>query len=1307
MVKEPSVDGRSFGSWDDILSETVMADSNNDDEVNERMEGVGKRETRQLEVFKTVFLGLLLVATVLISWTVYSITESGEDAQFENHFHDQATRLLQEFSLRFSNAIGAIHSFDVAIISHVHSMNLQWPFALVPEFDIRAESILAISNAKFLTFLVKVTAEADRGRERPNFEAYVQNHSDWVEQAYDRLPAFTAATNHHNRRQLQGGADGSQGNLLPSLNMTLGTDNEDTTNTTAATGSNSTNKNSSGMVDTPTTNSTHGGVFPTLFTFEEDNKRTIAFTKPEYHPVFQCHPVAPNLINYNLESHTLFGAEIARSSSTRSIVVGQMVLPEEEVARSTTSSSGDNNDGSTIGTNTNNAIIPSNSDNNDGNIYDHSTSSPMTQGNNNNNNRKLETVQGSSTSGLYSRSDPYIEFIHQQQPDSGPFSQVILPIFEDFWGETSIVGFVAGYFFWSDFIADQLPDTVTQVIGVLENECGQVVSFEVNSNKKATYLGEGDFHNPSYDDLETSFRMQDIWNDGTKEGIFSTDKNNMLRMDLGYCPYTIKIYPSQVMDDSFDSNRPYLYMFLVMGMFIVTCCTFFGYDFLHERRNKVVMTTARQTQKIVSSLFPAVVRDRLLEDVGEVFQRGSVVPSTPRVMLRSYLNEGEEAEIEDNKPIADLFPATTIMFADIAGFTAWSSLREPAQVFTLLETIYGQFDQMAKRQQVFKVETIGDCYVAVTGLPDPQPDHAVIMAKFANHCLTKFAATVKNLEKTLGPDTSDLGLRIGLHSGPVTAGVLRGEKSRFQLFGDTMNTASRMESTSKSGRIQCSEATAKLLKDARSGNVLIPRSTTVDIKGKGLKQTYWIKLTRSPEDGTPVFRKSLSEPLIMRTVEIPIVSDQVLSKYIPHPSKIEDTLRENQRLIDWHVEMLSRLLKQVVGSRKRKDRIQQRRRSTSMSFRSPFLATPMSELTEIVEMPKFDKKKAKKVAHWSTTEVPLDVQQQLRVYISTLACMYKGDNPFHNFAHASHVTMASNKLLSRVVTPDDSLYGDTKRVQKGFHMRLHDYTYGLTSDPTTQFAIVFSALVHDVDHRGVSNSQLVKEETEEALKYSGKSVAEQHSIDIAWQVLMDPSLERLRQCLYSSDEEYQRFRQLVVNCVIATDIFDKGLKDLRNKRWEMAFHQHQDDTTLDEDGEDDEDENFNRRATIVIEHIIQAADVSHTMQHWLVYQKWNERLFQEMYQAYVSGRGGEKDPSIGWYNGELWFFDNYVIPLAKKLEECGVFGVSSAECLDYALENREQWQKKGEEIVEGLRKKYCGKRHDLKVQTSESSLKIV
>jgi hypothetical protein len=147
---------------------------------------------------------------------------------------------------------------------------------------------------------------------------------------------------------------------------------------------------------------------------------------------------------------------------------------------------------------------------------------------------------------------------------------------------------------------------------------------------------------------------------------------------------------------------------------------------------------------------------------------------------------------------------------------------------------------------------------------------------------------------------------------------------------------------------------------------------------------------------------------------------------------------------------------------------------------------------------------------------------------------------------------------------------------------------------------------------------------------------------------------------------------------MATDIMDKDLKALRNARWEKAFTAVSLNANLRE--------NINRKATIVIEHLIQASDVAHTMQHWHIYRKWNELLFTEMYKAYRAGRSS-KDPAEFWYQGEIGFFDYYIIPLAKKLRDCGVFGVSSDEYLNYAEKNRVEWEERGEEIVEGMKEK--------------------
>lgn len=319
--------------------------------------------------------------------------------------------------------------------------------------------------------------------------------------------------------------------------------------------------------------------------------------------------------------------------------------------------------------------------------------------------------------------------------------------------------------------------------------------------------------------------------------------------------------------------------------------------------------------------------------------------------------------------------------------------------------------------------------------------------------------------------------------------------------------------------------------------------------------------------------------------------------------------------------------------------------------------------------------------------------------------------------------MAVHKLLNRIVTPEDVNY--ERKNAKKVAEQLHEYTFGITSDPLTHFAVVFSALIHDTDHRGVSNPQLAKEIPQLGEKYRNKSVAEQNSVDMSWDMLMKPKYADLQKCIFTTKEEYARFRQLVVNTVLATDIFDPELKALRNMRWDRAFHSDElqrdfegssngefstggDDSERDTDptdpdvsesahsastskksGDSPDDKkqrkqtSTNRRATIVIEHIIQASDVAHTMQHWNVYKRWNEKLFQEMYVAYKLGRS-PKDPSLGWYNGELWFFDNYVIPLAKKLDECGVFGVASDECLFNAIENRREWALKGESVVEEM-----------------------
>ncbi len=852
---------------------------------------------------------------------------------------------------------------------------------------------------------------------------------------------------------------------------------------------------------------------------------------------------------------------------------------------------------------------------------------------------------------------------------SEPAIRILYPILDTAEGaitldtaESKTVGIIAATFFWRQFIENILPDDERGLVVVFNNTCNQSFTYEVNGHQ-ADWLGPGDLHDHK-PELETKGQVLSFQDVGTFSDSLRTHERSYggLPINEDFCAYTVSIYPSETMYSNFVTNEPWIYAAIAVSIFGFTTFFLMGYDKLVRIRQKKVMKTAIQSTTIVSSLFPSNIRDRLLNNddssnnLGPNSRRSMFEPTKAR--LKTYLNDGEqEPEVpserssgHSNKPIADLFPATTVLFADIAGFTAWSSTREPTQVFTLLEAVYGAFDEIAARRGVFKVETIGDSYVAVTGLPDPRKDHALVMAKFARDCRQKFGELCVSLESTLGPETGDLGLRIGVHSGPVTAGVLRGQKSRFQLFGDTVNTASRMESTGKVNRIQVSQATAELLRNAKKSHWLKARDEMVEAKGKGLMITYWV------------------EPKGAAEISVCGTADLTKSTGLDDDLNISTRLNDKmERLINWNIDVLEQLLKKTVARRRAL-----KRKSSSVKWTSTNKAMVLSEVKEVIKLPEYDSK-VDDLDDDISIVLPKDVRSQLREYVTAIALMYP-ENPFHNFQHASHVGMSVAKLLSRIIAPDLDIEG---------HEDLHDHTYGITSDPLTQFACVFAALIHDADHPGVPNSQLVKEGTDMARLYQGKSVAEQNSINLAWSLLLQDRFSMLRQTICKTQQEAARFRQLVVNAVCATDIIDKDLKAARNKRWDKAFSNQRYSHPIMSDMQDQ----TNRKATIVIEHLIQASDVAHTMQHWHIYVKWNERLYAEMYKAYTQGRS-DTDPTESWYKGEIGFFDFYVIPLAEKLAECGVFGVSSDEYLNYAIMNRNEWEKKGEDVVAGYVKKY-------------------
>ena len=179
--------------------------------------------------------------------------------------------------------------------------------------------------------------------------------------------------------------------------------------------------------------------------------------------------------------------------------------------------------------------------------------------------------------------------------------------------------------------------------------------------------------------------------------------------------------------------------------------------------------------------------------------------------------------------IADSFADVSVLFADIVGFTELSARMSPTELVKRLNVIFSHFDQLAEKYGVEKIKTIGDAYMVVGGLPMPRDDHAEAIAQMALGMQAKIAK--------LSADTGEkLAIRVGINSGPVVAGVIGVSKFTYDLWGDTVNVAARMEATGNAGRIQVTDVTYELLKD----KYLFERRGVIPVKGKGDMMTYWL-----------------------------------------------------------------------------------------------------------------------------------------------------------------------------------------------------------------------------------------------------------------------------------------------------------------------------------------------------------------------------------------------------------------------------------------------------------------------------------
>ena len=202
----------------------------------------------------------------------------------------------------------------------------------------------------------------------------------------------------------------------------------------------------------------------------------------------------------------------------------------------------------------------------------------------------------------------------------------------------------------------------------------------------------------------------------------------------------------------------------------------------------------------------------------------NVLPSP----IAARLKQGEAV-------IADGFPEVTVLFADLVDFTRRSQETTPEQVVRVLDGLFSALDRLAERHGLEKIKTIGDAYMAVGGLPEPRPDHAEAVAEMA-------LAVREEVPRHRDPGGQPLAVRIGIDTGPVVAGVIGRRKFSYDLWGDTVNTASRMESRGVAGCIQVTERTYRRLRDGYR----FERRGPVQVKGKGELVT-WFLVARDPQ----------------------------------------------------------------------------------------------------------------------------------------------------------------------------------------------------------------------------------------------------------------------------------------------------------------------------------------------------------------------------------------------------------------------------------------------------------------------------
>ena len=418
-----------------------------------------------------------------------------------------------------------------------------------------------------------------------------------------------------------------------------------------------------------------------------------------------------------------------------------------------------------------------------------------------------------------------------------------------------------------------------------------------------------------------------------------------------------------------------------------------------------------------------------------------------RDLINKILPRKAIAKLHRGQTVLEKYNLVTIFFSDIVGFTSMAGSMRPIQVMEMLNELYTELDKLVEKHQVYKVETIGDAYMVVGGAPDrvPAPLAAERVALFA-------LDAVKFVRDFRTKDGDRVFIRAGLASGPVVAGVVGHAMPRYCFFGDTVNFASRMESTSKKMKIQVAELTYRLLHDSPNMDFTMTKRMEGDIagvviKGKGHHITYWAE--RAAERSAQSIKTAdNTSNLHIHSTHRSDVESPGAGLGLAMLSECDDEGKSEAGSSVAYGEFL-KFMNDTSAVDDQLNMYTAEEISSAMSAQewdklghaeSVLVAATNDHEKMIIRASALLEHHLDRLLKYRDVKSVISdaVKLQINKFVREIAYTYTDDAKFHNLSHALHVTTSMNKLLSCT----------------------------LIEDPLNSFALVFSALIHDAGHTG-------------------------------------------------------------------------------------------------------------------------------------------------------------------------------------------------------------------------------------------------